>query len=62
MKADREHLAAIPSRLAEVDTEIIQKAGLGRTSLTPFQTLAMAASIRGAVRPDVAYIVVDALA
>jgi hypothetical protein len=44
---------------ATIDTEIIQKARVGRTSLTAFLRLLWQPSFDGAVRRDVAYIIVD---
>lgn len=44
---------------AEIDNEIIQKARVGRTSLTAFERLLWQPSFDGAVRRDVAYIIVD---
>jgi hypothetical protein len=44
---------------AQVDTEIVQKARVGRTSLTHFPRYLWQPRFDGAVRPDVAYIIVD---
>jgi hypothetical protein len=44
---------------AEIDTQIIQKARVGRTGLTRFPRLLWQPSFDGEVRRDVAYIIVD---
>jgi hypothetical protein len=44
---------------AEIDGEIVQRARVGRTVLTPFPRFLWQPSFDGAVRPDVAYIIVD---
>ena len=43
----------------EIDNEIIQKARVGRTKLTNFPRFLCQPSFEGAIRPDVAYILVD---
>jgi hypothetical protein len=51
------HLAVLLD--ATIDTEIVQKARVGRTGLTAFPRLLWQPSFDGQVRPDVAYIIVD---